>query len=122
MIRNVIKATLFFAVVVSACTVAQVATALDLGLGDLSSIDPHHPYAWTPDMMQQRNSQNFSAIVKFSTPQDSDGSEPVQRRLSLQVYQGDGLDDLRQHPEQHSIAILPEEDAEAYGVSVKQRF
>jgi len=122
MIRNVIKATVLFAVVVSASAVVQVATALDLSLGDLTSIDPHHPYVRAPDIMQQRSSQNFDAVAKPAAPQDSGDSESVQRRLSLQVYQGDGLDDLRQNPEQHNIAILPEEDTGAYGVSLKLRF
>ena len=122
MIRNVIKAILFFAIVVSASSVAHVATALDLSLGDLSSAESYHPFAWIPETAQQQSSQNISSKIKQRRELDSQISETAPRKFSLEIYQGDGLDNFRRNPDKQNMVILPEEDTEAYGISVKQRF
>ena len=122
MIRNVIKAILFFSIVVSASSVAHVAIALDLSLGDLSSADSYHSFAWMPETAQQQSSQNISSKIKQHRELDSQISETAPRKFSLQVHQGDGLDNLRRNPDKHNMVILPKEDTDVYGISVKQRF
>lgn len=122
MIRNVIKAILFFSIVVSASSVAHVATALDLSLGDYSSADSYHSFAWIPETAQQQSSQKFNSKIKQRREVDSQISETAPRKFSLEVYQGDGLDNLRRNPDKHNMVILPDEDTDAYGILVKQRF
>ncbi len=122
MIRNIIKAVLFFAVVVSASSVAHVATALDLSLENNSSDDPYHPFAWTPETVQQPSRQNSRSMIMQRSKGNSQMSDIAQKKFSLKVFQGDGLDDLRRNPDIHNMVILPEEDTEAYGIWLKQRF
>ncbi len=122
MIRNIIRTILFFAVVVSASSVAHVATALDLSLENYSSDDPYHPFAWIPETVQQQSRQNSSSMIKQPREGDSKISGTAQRKFSLKVFQGDGLDNLRRNPDIDTMVILPEEDTEAYGIWLKQRF
>ncbi|MEJ2114563.1 MAG: hypothetical protein P8X88_00535 [Gammaproteobacteria bacterium] len=138
MIRNIITATILLAALVSMATIGQVANAVEPDLNlEISAYENNlsdgvnnsftHPFSWTPNLSQQEkiiklyerlflpNSVNLTGFTE-NTNKGAD-----QRLLSFEVYQGDGLDDLRQMSKHHNIN-LPDEDTEAYGVSVKQRF
>ena len=126
MIRNIIKVTLFFAIVISSSSIAQVAMALDsealdLDLRNISSNDPYHSYVWTTGAMQPR--PGYQLITSPTSGQDASySSGSIQKKFSWEIYSGDGLDDLRNGPYRHKSIYLPEEDEEAYGISIKQRF
>lgn len=122
MIRNIIKATLLFTVVVSVSSVVQVAMALDLNLQDYSYIEPKPPYAGSSDSVWQQNSQNQGAKARHSHERNSQNQDTFGKRFSFEIYQGDGLDDLRSKSYMYHNVILPKVDAEAYGISIKQRF
>jgi hypothetical protein len=137
MIRNIITAAILLAALVSMASIIQVAHAVEPRLHlDVSAYTDNlsisnsihaHPFAWTPDMSQQE--RVIKLYERLMSPEqlgssglvnDSGGSN--QRLFSFEIYQGDGLNDLRQRSNHHNRVILPDEDTEAYGVSVKQRF
>ena len=140
MIRNVISAAILLAALVSLASLANIASAVEPELNlDISAYDGSlarvenslaHPFAWTPDVSQQEriiklyerliltNPTASSSLVNFS----NDSATSEQRLFSFEIYQGDGLDDLRQQSKHYNRLTLPDEDTEAYGVSVKQRF
>ncbi len=102
-------------------SIAQVAMALDLNLGNLSLTDPYHPYIWTP-VITPPSGYSLNTSPRYGSDSPANSSSSEQRKFSLQIYRGDGLDDLRKDPHRYHGVKLPEEDVEAYGVSVKQRF
>jgi hypothetical protein len=139
MIRNIITATILLAALVSIATIGQVANAVEPDLNlEISAYENNlsdgvnnsftHPFSWTPNVSKQEkiiklyerlflpNSVNLTGFTG-NTNKVAD-----QRLFSFEVYQGDGLDDLRQRSKHHNNITLPDEDTEAYGVSVKQRF
>ncbi len=139
MIRNIITAAILLAALVSMASISQVASAVEPDLNlEISAYENNlsdgvnnsftHPFSWTPNVSQQEkiiklyerlflpNSVNLTGIIG-NTNKGAD-----QRLFSFEVYQGDGLDDLRQRSKHHNNITLPDEDTEAYGVSVKQRF
>jgi hypothetical protein len=140
MIRNIIAAAILLATLVSFASVAQVASAVEPALNlDISAFRDNlaasshsnvHPFSWTPDISQQE--RFIKLYERLVLPQSVDSSgfaghvgETVaskQKLYSFEVYQGDGLDDLRQRSKHYNSITLPDEDTEAYGVSVKQRF
>jgi len=132
MIRNIITAAIFFAALVSMASLAQLASAvepdlnLDISIYEDSLITTSHPFAWTPNLSQQeRIMELYERLLLPSVVEHSGFSAPAateERLFSFEVYQGDGLDDLRQKSKHHNRLTLPDEDTEAYGVSVKQRF
>ena len=120
MIRNIIKAALFFAIVISTGSITQVAMALDLSLENYLTADPYYTFGWTPDSVHQ---PSFYDINTMQAPgKRASRSIAAQRRFSLEVYQGDGLDDLRRNRHNYRNIILPKEDQDAYGISIKQWF
>jgi hypothetical protein len=137
MIRNIITAAVLLAALVSMASTIQVAQAVEPELHlDVSAYTDNlafpntlhaHPFAWTPDMSQHE--KVIKLYERFALPKNivpsellNDGNGSNQRLFSFEIYQGDGLDDLRQRSNHHNRVILPDEDTEAYGVSVKQRF
>ena len=140
MIRNIIATAILFAILVSLASVAQVARAVEPALNlDISAFRDNlatpshsnaHPFSWTPDISQQERIINLYEHLVLPQSVDSDvfsgyASEAVvseQRLYSFEFYQGDGLDDLRQRSKHYNSITLPDEDTEAYGVSVTQRF
>jgi hypothetical protein len=132
MIRNIITTVIFVATLVSMVSVAQVANAVEPELNlELSAYEDrltttNHPFAWTPDMAQQ---QKVMKLYNRMTPprsikgtQFSESTSSDQRLFSFEIYQGDGLEDLRSRSKHHNDITLPEEDTDAYGVTIKQRF
>lgn len=136
MIRNIITAAIWLAALVSMVSVAQVASAVEPVLNlDVSTLEHsygnerHHPYSWTPNVSKQEKIIRLyehiilpSGVRTTGFTGDSSATASEQRLFSFQIYQGDGLDDLREQSKHHSQITLPDEDTEAYGVSVKQRF
>ncbi len=140
MIRNIITAAILLAALVSMASVAQVAIAVEPELNLEISMPENdfangmhdsnsHPYSWTPDIsQQQKNIQSSERLmvpnsIKASGISGGDHDLTTEQRLfSFEIYQGDGLDDLREQSKHHNNITLPDEDTEAYGVSVKQRF
>ena len=114
MIRNIIAAAILLATLVSLASVAQVASAVEPVLNlDISAfrdnlaISSHsnaHPFSWTPDISQQERIIKLYERLVLPQSVDSNGfaghaGETVaseQKLYSFKVYQGDGLDDLRQ--------------------------
>lgn len=137
MIRNIITAAIFIAALVSMTSIMQIANAVEPELnleisaykGNLANsnhLNPH-PFSWTPDMTQQKRLiKLYERLVLpkniISSGLTNEGFDPNQRLFSFEIYQGDGLDDLRQQSKHHNRITLPDADTEAYGVSVKQRF
>lgn len=133
MIRNIITVVILLATLITIASVAQIAKAvepnldLELSSQEASMAPSNHPFAWTPDLEQQKRLNNLNeqlllpknaGNIKFSETEESE-----QRLFSFEIYQGDGLDDLRsQSKHNHNSITLPDEDTSAYGVSVKQRF
>ena len=137
MIRNIITAAILLAALVSMASVAQVTSAVEPELNlDISAYKDNlavanqlyaHPFSWTHDLSQRaRVIKRYEQLVSpkpVETTGFSDESAVTEQRLiSFEIYQGDGLDDLRERSKYHNNITLPDEDTEAYGVSVKQRF
>jgi len=136
MIRNIISAAILLAALISIASVAQVANAVDLDLnvdvstfGHSDGTEFNHPYSWTPNVSKQEKIIRLYEHIIFQNGVSTTGfagdGYPVageQRLLSFEIYQGDGLNDLREQSSHHNRITLPDEDTEAYGVSVKQRF
>ncbi|MGH1536552.1 MAG: hypothetical protein ACRBDX_00640 [Gammaproteobacteria bacterium] len=140
MIRNIITAAILLAALVSMASVAQIANAVEPELNlDFSVLENgsannlhytySHPYSWTPDISQQEKIIKLyeplvlpSSINSAGFSGSDNGNSAEQRLFTFEVYQGDGLDDLRQQSKYHNNITLPDEDTEAYGVTVKQRF
>lgn len=140
MIRNIINVAILLSALVSIASTVQIASAvepeLDLDFStfeDSLAISSHsfaHPFSWTPNISKQQKiiklyerlilpqSLDSSSIAGYSG--QTSGSD--QRLFSFEIYQGDGLDDLRKRSKHHNNITLPKEDTEAYGVSVKQHF
>lgn len=132
MIRKVITAAILFAAFISMASVAQVASAVEPELNleisayedDLATAD--HPFAWTPDLAQQK--RIIKLYERLILPKNIESSSFTkqntvdQRLFSFEIYQGDGLDDLRLKFKHHNSLTLPDDDTNAYGVTVKQRF
>jgi hypothetical protein len=137
MIRNVITAAIFIAAIVSLASLAHIASAVEPELnldisaykGSLATPENSfaHPFAWTPDISQQQRIIKLYERMILPTSVEASGlsnelNAPQQRKYSFEIYQGDGLDDLREQSKHYNRLTLPDEDTEAYGVSVKQRF
>ncbi|QMU61859.1 MAG: hypothetical protein GKR92_09190 [Gammaproteobacteria bacterium] len=137
MIRNIITAAILLAALVSMASIAQIASAVEPELNlDISAYKDNvatsssasaHPFSWTPDLSQQaRIIKLYEHMIMPNTidttgfPVESAAHE--QRLISFEIYQGDGLDELRQRSKYHNSLTLPDEDPEAYGITVKQRF
>jgi|GEM_PF-4615318 len=140
MIRNIISGALFLAVLVAMASLANVASAVEPVLnldisayeGDLATPETSfaHPFSWTPDIShQQKVIDLYERLILPSTGEitslgsyENEANPAEQRIFSFEIYQGDGLDDMRQQSKHYNRLTLPDEDTEAYGVSVKQRF
>ena len=135
MIRKIITGSILFATLVSITSVAHVARAVEPNLkldisafeGDLTTSKKfaHHAFSWTPNLALRKKVINiYERLLSPITLEPAEFSfspdEPTQRLFSFEVYQGDGLDDLRSRT--HNNITLPDEDTSAYGVTVKQRF
>ena len=132
MIRNIITAAILLTAFISMVSVAQIASAVEPILGydvlpiEDRSANSDYPFAWTPDLAQQK--RIHSEYQRLISPQNLErnsfsGAKNTERRLwSFEIYQGDGLHDLRMQSKHHNNLTLPDEDDSAYGVSVKQRF
>ena len=117
-------------------SLAQIANAvepdlnLDISIYENSLLTSSHPFAWTPDLSQQERiiklyeSLLLPSVVESSglSSSENTSADSGQRLFSFEIYQGDGLDDLRQKSKHYNRITLPDEDTEAYGVKVKQRF
>lgn len=133
MIRNITTAAIIITALVCIASLTQIAYAvepdlnLDISIYEDSVFTSSHPYAWTPDLSKRDRviklyeNMLLPSVVKSSGFSDS-ATRSEQRLFSFEVYQGDGLDDLREKPTHYNRFFLPDEDDEAYGVSVKQRF
>ena len=119
MIRNVIKVTLFLALVTSASSVAQVAMALDLEYEGFETSETSFPFIWSPNAII-KNSQNLDINLRSNTIFDLETNSPIQKKFSFQLYQGDNLDQIR--AEDRYDRIIPDEDEDGYGISIKTRF
>jgi len=136
MIRNVISAAILLAALVSMASLVNIASAVEPELNlDISAYEGSlatsnfmhaHPFSWTPDISQQQRIIKLyeklilpSSVDTVGLAQDSALTD--QRLFSFEVFQGDGLDDLRKQSTRYN-SFLPDADTEAYGVSVKQRF
>ncbi len=135
MIRNIITATVLLAALVSMASIMQLAHAVEPELNfeisaykdNLAEADASHPFAWTPDLsLQNRVIKLYESLIVPKSIRPSGvidyGTDTNQQLFSFEIYQGDGLDDLRQQSKHHNRITLPDEDTEAYGVTVKQRF
>jgi len=122
MIRNIIKTSILIAVLVSISSITQLAVALDLDIDNEISSEVQHHFVWAPGDISMRGSQNLKSLTHQPTQKSLYDSEAVERKFSFEIYQGDGLDDLRKNPGGHSLWILPKEDSDSYGISIKQRF
>ena len=136
MIRKIIRGSILLAIFVSISSVVQIASAVEPDLTlDLSSVEEDitthksfndHAFSWTPDLSLRNRVTNLYERLWLPRPgQQSDlsftASDAEETLFSFEVYQGDGLDDLRSRSSHHNIT-LPDEDTSAYGVTVKQRF
>ena len=122
MIRSIIKTSILIAVLVSSSSITQLAVALDLDIDNEISSEAEYPFAWALGDISIHNDQNLKFLTNQPAQKSLYGSETEERKFSFEIYQGDGLDDLRKNPEGHSKWILPKEDSESYGITIKQRF
>ena len=132
MIRNIITAAILLAALISMASVIQVASAVEPELNlEISAYEnglatANHPFAWTPDLAQREKIiQLYERLILPKNIESSNYSEQNTadpRLFSFEFYQGDGLDDLRLQSKHHNSLTLPDEDTDAYGVTVKQRF
>jgi len=137
MIRNIITAAILLTALVSMASVAQIASAVEPELNlDVSAYKDNlavsnqlydHPFSWTPDLSQRARVIELYEDLVLPKPVETtgfsnDSAVTEQRLISFEIYQGDGLDDLRERSKYHNNITLQDEDTEAYGVSVKQRF
>ena len=122
MIRSIIKISILFAVLVSTSSISQLAVALDLDIDNDISSEAQYPFAWAPGDVSIHNGQNLKSLTNQPVQKSLYGSETEERKFSFEIYQGDGLDDLRKNPEGRSKWILPKEDYDSYGITIKQRF
>ena len=122
MIRNIIKTSILIAVLVSTSSITQLAVALDLEIDNDVSSEAQYPFAWAPGDISINKQRNLKSLTSQSTQKSLYDSEKVERKFSFEIYQGDGLDDLRKNPEGQNIWILPKEDSDSYGITIKQRF
>ncbi len=140
MIRNIITAAILFSALVFIASIVQVASAVEPELNlEISAYENNlnngvhnsfpHPFLWTPNVSKQEKIVNLYERLFIPKSVNVTGftgntyrSIADQRLFSFQIYQGDGLDDLRKRSKHHNNIILPDEDAETYGFSLKQRF
>lgn len=122
MIRSIIKTSILIAVLVSASSITQLAVALDLDIDNDISSKAEYPFAWAPGDISIHSDQNLKSLTHQSNQKSLYDTETVERKFSFEIYQGDGLDDLRKNPEGHSKWILPKEDSDSYGITIKHRF
>ena len=122
MIRSIIKTSILIAVLVSTSSIAQLAVALDLDIDSDISSEAQHPFAWVPGEISVHSGQNLKSLTHQPPQKSLYDSEKVERKFSFEIYQGDGLDYLRKNPEGHSKWVLPKEDSDSYGITIKQRF
>lgn len=137
MIRNITTAVIALAVLVSIASVAQVAKAVEPEFKlDISAFEDNlsianqltpHAFTWTPDLSYRDRVINLyeSLVLPKATDYSTkwfDNKNSNQRPYTFEVFKGDGLDDLRESSKYHNNLTLPDEDTNAYGVSVKQRF
>jgi len=132
MIRNIITVAISLAAFISIVSIVQVASAVEPELNlEISAYEDdlatdNHPFAWTPDLAQQK--RNIKLYKRLTLPNNlesgsfSEQSTTDQRLFSFEIYQGDGLDELRLKSKHHNSLTLPDEDTDAYGVTVKKRF
>jgi hypothetical protein len=132
MIRNIISAAILLAALISMTSIVQIARAVEPELNldysafesswSVSSNAYSHPYAWTPNLNKQQQIIRLYEwlVLPPSVDRSSFSNDSDPRIFSFEIYQGDGLDDLRQRPNHHNT--LPDEDTGAYGVSLKQWF
>ena len=122
MIRNVIKASILIAMLVSISSIIQLAIALDLDIENEISNETQHTFAWEPENYSLHKSINLNPLKNSHTQKSLYDSEMEERKFSFEIFWGDGLDELRKNPGAHSKGILPKEDTDSYGISIKQRF
>lgn len=122
MIRSIIKTSILIAVLVSTSSITQLAVALDLDIDNDISSKAEYPFAWAPGDISIHSDQSLKSLTHQSNQKSLYDTETVERKFSFEIYQGDGLDDLRKNPKWHSKWILPKEDSDSYGIIIKQRF
>jgi len=137
MIRNITTFAIALTVFVSITSIAQVAYSVEPDFNlDISAFEDHlsignqltpHAFSWTPDISYRDRAINLYEQLILPAPTDHsaklfEDKETDQRLYSFEVYQGDGLDDLRERAKHQNNLTLPDEDKSAYGVSIKQRF
>ena len=136
MIRKIVTGSILLATLVSITSVTHVVRAVepDLNLDfsayqiDMSNNKKFaaHAFSWTPDLALRKRVINIYERLLLPANDETSGlsfteKEAEQRFFSFEVYQGDGLDDLRSRSNHNNIT-LPDEDTSAYGFKVKQRF
>ena len=98
MIRNVIKASILIAMLVSISSITQLAIALDLEIENEISNKAQHAFAWEPENYSLHKRINLNPLTYPSTQKSSYDSEMEERKFSFEIYRGDGLDELREKP------------------------
>lgn len=116
MIKPIIKASLLFASFVSMASLTNV-SALDLNIYDDTYFYAQYPMSLTSELTNPEQ--------LFILPQSFDSSvtkKALQRKFSFELYHGDAYNDLRGAHDRNHGYILPEEDENAYGISLKKKF
>jgi len=124
MIKPIIKASLLFASFITLASLTQTVSALDLNLDhdDAYSYAQYPKYAQYPTSL---TSELTNPEQLFILPQAFDSTnreKPLKREFSFELYHGDAYNDLRESQEREHGYILPEEDEDAYGFSLRTIF
>ncbi len=117
MIKPIIKASLLVASFVSLASLTQIVSALDLNLDDDALLFAQYPMSLTSEL---KNPEQL-----FILPQSFDTSvrkKTLAKKFSFELYHGDAYNNLREAQDRTHGYILPEEDEDAYGFSVKKKF
>ena len=117
MVKSIIRASLLFASFISLASLTQVVSALDLNLDDDVLLYAQYPMSLTSELTNPEQlfilPQAFDASVRKKT---------IEKKFSFEVYHGDAYNDLREKQDRTHGYILPEEDEDAYGISLKKKF
>lgn len=122
MIRIFIKASILILLLGTIGPISQVAVALDLDFSDGLNSANDYSYSWTHESISIQGINRTQSLFHKPVQKSLYENEIVERKFSFGIYRGDGLDQFRQNTSDHSYGILPEEDTDTYGISIKQRF
>lgn len=117
MAKSIIKTSLLGASFISLVSLTQAVGALDLDLDQELFAVAQYPMSVTTEL---KNPEQILILPQGSGSNLKKSS--MVNQFSFKVYHGDAYNDLREEHDRSHGYILPEEDIDAYGFSVKKKF